>query len=196
QWDRQENFDFAAAHMDPASVSERFQGSQLIKRIWPETLSRSDGTMESLFAIRHTRYVSEAVGSNKLAELDLFLRGTRLRTPVLEVLGSDELRFAIAQRVARETDPPPLEIVSDLVAGALAQRDLAEAIRLLETQKDRGALGVHEILLLTYLYCLNGNIDKAEALAAANSALMSKDSSTDWLWKKLETDFGFHPPAD
>ena len=196
QWDRQENFDFAAAYMEPASASERFQGSQLIKRIWPETLSRSDGTMESLFAIRQTRYVSETIGSDKLAELDLFLRGTRLRTPVLEALGSDELRFAIAQRVARETDPPPLEIVPDLVAGALAQRDLAEAIRLLETQKDRGALGVHEILLLTYLYCLNGNIDKAEALAAANSPLINKDSSADWLWKKLAADFGFHPPVD
>jgi spermidine synthase len=193
QWDRQENFDFAAAYMEPASVSERFQGSQLINRIWPEELSKS---MEPLFAIRQTRYLSETVGSNKLAELDLFLRGTRLRAPVLEALGSDELRFAIAQRVAREIDPPPLEIVPDLVAGALAQRDLAEAIRLLETQKDRGALGVHEIFLLTYLYCLNTNVDKAEAFAAANSALINKDSSADWLWKKLATDFGFHPPAD
>jgi spermidine synthase len=192
QWDRQENFDVAAAYMEPASVSERFLASPLIKRIWPETLNKS---MESLFAIRQTRYVSEAVGSNKLAELDLFLRGTRLRMPVLEALGSDDLRFAIAQRVARETDPPSSDIVPDLVAGALAQRDLAEAIRLLESQKDRGALDVHEIILLTYLYCLNANVDKAEALAAANSAMINKDSSADWLWKKLETDFGFHPPA-
>ena len=195
-WDTQANFDFAAASMEPASVSEHFVGSPLIKRIWPEALSRSRGTMESLFAIRQTRFLSETVGSNKLAELDLFLRGTRLRMPVLEALGSDEFRFAIAQRVAHETDPPPLDIVPDLVAGALAQRDLAEAIRLLESQKDRGALGVREILLLTYLYCLNANVDKAEALAAANSALINKDSSADWLWKKLETDFGFHPPAD
>jgi spermidine synthase len=193
QWDRQENFDFVAAYMEPASVSERFEGSQLIKRIWPETLSKS---MESLFAIRQTRYLSETVGSNKLAELDLFLRGTRLRMPVLEALGSDELRFAIAQRVAHETEPPPLEIVPDLIAGALAQRDLAEAIRLLESQKDRGALGVHEMLLLTYLYCLNANLDKAEEFAAANSASINNDSSADWLWKKLETDFGFHPPAE
>jgi len=193
QWDRQENFDFAVAYMEPASVSERFLGSPLIKRIWPDALSRS---MESLFAVRETRFLSEMVGSNKLAEFDLFLRGTRLRVPLLETLGSDELRIAIAQRAAHETEPPPSDLVPDLIAGALAQRDLDEAIRLLESQKARGALGVHEMLLLTYLYCLNANVEKAEALATANSALINKDSSVDWLWKKLETDFGFHPPAD
>ena len=114
--------------------------------------------------------------------------------PVLETLGSDELRLSIAQRVARETESPPLEIVPDLIASALARRDLNEAIRLLESQKDRGAFGVHEAVLLVYLYCLNANVDKAEALAVANSALINQDSSADWLWKKLETDFGFHPP--
>jgi hypothetical protein len=116
--------------------------------------------------------------------------------PVLEVLGSDGFRLAIAERVARNAESPPLEVVPDLIAGALARRNLGEAIRLLEGQKDRGALGVHETFLLTYLYCLNANVAKAEALAAANSALINKDSSADWLWKKLETDFGFHPPAD
>jgi hypothetical protein len=114
----------------------------------------------------------------------------------LETLGSDELRLAIAQRVARETESPPPEVVPDLLAGALARRDLNEAIGLLESQKDRGALGVRETLLLTYLYCLNANVDKAEALAVANSALINKDSSADWLWKKLEAEFGFHPPAN
>jgi hypothetical protein len=193
-WDVKANLEFAATYMEPASVTERFLRSLLISHIWPEALFGSRGTMKSLFAVRETRFLSETVGSNKLAELDLFLRGTRLRLPVLEALGSDELRLAIAQRVARETESPPLEIVPDLIAGALARRDLNEAIRLLEGQKDRGAFGVREAFLLTYLYCLNANVDKAEALAAANSALINKDSSADWLWKKLETDFGFHPP--
>jgi spermidine synthase len=192
RWDEKANFEFAATYMDPASVTERFLQSSLINRIWPEALSKS---MKSLFAVRETRFLSETVGSNKLAELDLFLRGTRLRMPVLEALGSNELRLAIAQRVARETEPPPPEIVPDLIAGALAQRDLNEAIRLLESQKDRGAFGVRETVLLTYLYCLNANVDKAEALAVANSSLINKDSSADWLWKKLQAEFGFHPPS-
>jgi len=195
-WDEKANLEFAATYMEPEAVTERFLGSPLISRIWPEALSSNRGTMKSLFAVRETRFLSETIGSNKLAELDLFLRGTRLRVPVLETLGSDELRLSIAQRVARETESPPLEIVPDLIASALARRDLNEAIRLLESQKDRGAFGVHEAVLLVYLYCLNANVDKAEALAVANSALINQDSSADWLWKKLETDFGFHRPAN
>jgi len=41
---------------------------------------------------------------------------------------------------------------------------------------------------------LNGNVDKAEALVANNAASIKKDKSVDWLWGKLESDFGFHPP--
>jgi hypothetical protein len=83
-----------------------------------------------------------------------------------------------------------------LVAGALAQRDINGAIGLLENKKDRGPLGLNDTYLLTYLYCLNGNLEKAEALAANNSAAIKKDGFVDWLWGKLETDFGFHPPSD
>jgi len=48
--------------------------------------------------------------------------------PVLEVLGSDGFRLAIAERVASKAQAPPLEIMPDLVAGALARRDIDAAI--------------------------------------------------------------------
>jgi spermidine synthase len=193
-WDVKANLEFAATYMEPASVTERFLRSPLISRIWPESRSRSRGTMKSLFAVRETRFLSETIGSNRLAELDLYLRGSRLRTPVLEVLGSDEFRLAIAERVAKKSQPPLLETMPDLVAGALAQRDINGAIRLLENKKDRSSLSLDDTYLLTYLYCLNDEVDKAETLAATNAAAIEKNSSVDWLWKKLETDFGFHPP--
>jgi len=83
----------------------------------------------------------------------------------------------------------------DLIAGALAQRDIGGAIRLLESEKDRGVFSLNDTFLLTYLYCLNGSVKKAEALAAANADSIKKDWFVDWLWEKLETDFGFHPPG-
>jgi spermidine synthase len=192
RWDEQANHQFASTYMEPSSAAYRFLSSPLINRIWPETLNKS---LKSFFAVRQTRYLSETIGSNKLAELDLYLRGSRLRTPVLEVLGSDEFRLGIAERIARNSDPPPLEILPDLVAGALARRDISEAIRLLENEKDRGVFTVNDTFLLTYLYCLNGSVEKAETLVAANSAAIKKDWFVDWLWAKLEAEFGFRPPG-
>ena len=48
--------------------------------------------------------------------------------------------------------------------------------------------------LLTYLYCLNDNVDKAEALAAAENGSIEKDWFVHWLWGDLQAEFGFHPP--
>jgi hypothetical protein len=112
-------------------------------------------------------------------------------------LGSDALRVSIAERLAKGSETPPLETIPDLIAGALAQRNTNRAIKLLESEKDRGVFGADEIFLLTYLYCLNGSVERAETLVADNAALIKKkDWFVDWLWEKLQTDFGFHPPAD
>ncbi len=189
-WNEQANLDFTSTYMDASSAVHRFVWSPTINRIWPET---PDESLKSFFSVREMRYFSETVGGNELAELDVYLRHSQLRIPVLELLGSDGLRLSIAERVAKKSQPPPLEAMQDLVAGALARRDINGAIRLLENKKDRGALSLNDTYLLTYLYCLNGDVDKAETLAATNAAI-KKDSFVDWLWGKLQSEFGFHPP--
>ena len=70
---------------------------------------------------------------------------------------------------------PPLETLPDLIAGALARRDIEGAIRLLESERDQGLSSLDDFLLLTYLYCLNGSVAKAEALAVANAPSIKKD---------------------
>lgn len=121
--------------MEAVSACHRFLWSRMFVEIWPDTLNRS---LESFFVVRETRYLSETSGSNKLAELDLYLRHSRLRSPVLEVLGSDEFRLALADEVARKSENAPVETLPDLTAGALAQRDIGEAIRLIERQRAGG----------------------------------------------------------
>ena len=190
-WDEEASHRFALTYMETLPALQRFLHSSLAGTIWPESLNSS---LESFFVVRETRYLSEAIGSNKLAELDLYLRHSGLRIPVLEVLGSDGFRVVIAERVAKKAQPSPVEVMPDLIAGALARRDINEAIRLLEDEKARGALSLDHTLLLAYVYCLNGSVDKAEALAANNADAIKKDQSADWLWEKLENDFGFHPP--
>ena len=196
RWDDEASHRFALTYLEAPSAFQRFLWSPLINRIWPEALNPETAGLESFFNLRQSRYLSEMIGSNQLAELDLYLRRSRLRIPVLEVLGSDGFRLSIAERVAKKSQPPPLETMPDLVAGALAQRDINGAILLLENEKDRGSFSLSDTFLLTYLYCLNGDVDKAEAFAATNAASIKKDSFVDWLWGKLQSEFGFHPPTD
>jgi spermidine synthase len=195
-WDDEASHRFALTYLDAPSAFQRFLWSPLINRIWPEALNPETAGLQSFFNLRQSRYLSGMTGSNELAELDIYMRRSRLRIPVLEVLGSDGLRLSIAERVAKKSQTPPLETMPDLVAGALAQRDINSAIHLLENEKDRGRFSLGDTFLLTYLYCLNGEVDKAEALAATNAAAIKKDSFVDWLWAKLQSEFGFHPPRE
>src|SRR5439155_5348054 len=163
--DDEANLRFALTYMEASSAIQRFLSSPLISKIWPETLN---GSIEPYFIVREMRYRSGIMGGgNKWAELDLYLRYSPLRMPVLEVFYSDEFRLAIAQKVGRKSETQPAGTVLDLVAGALATRDFTEAIRLLESEGDRELSSPNNLLLLTYLYCLNGSVAKAEAVAVA-----------------------------
>ena len=134
------------------------------------------------------------MGSNWLAELEIYLRGSKLRAPVLDVLNSDEFRLAIAAKAAGKSQSVPSAEIPDLVAGALARRDIAGAIRLLELERNRGFSNINQLFLLIYLYCLNSDVDKAEQLAAADVGSIPKDWFTDWAWGTLQAEFGFRPP--
>ena len=188
--DMADTYRFAAPYLDGAAAFRRFTASPLMARIWPRELQTQ---LEPFFFVRDTLYTAEIRGGNWLAELDLFLRNTRLRSPILDILKTDETRLAIALRRAQE-HPSSLEGRSDLLAGALARRDLVAAIHQLEADQARGILKPNDFFLLTYLYCLTGQVRHAEQLVASAGPI-PPDWFVDWLWKKLAADFGFHPPT-
>jgi predicted membrane-bound spermidine synthase len=180
------------SYLEASGALQRFFASALIRDLWPNERKE---LLEALFSIRETRYRSEISGSNWLAELDLYLRHSQLRNPVLAVQNSDELRVALAQRLVVLSRSLSPDASHDLVAGALARRDFGTAIRLLEGEKDRGISNINDLYLLIYLYCLNGSVAKAEALANAQAGSIQKDWFVDWLWGELQAEFGFHPPG-
>ncbi len=182
---------FAYPYIEASSAFREFRTSALIAKIWPEP--NSDALMAS-FLVREMRYRSRLSGSNWLAELDFYLRHSSLRTPILEVLKSDEFRVAIAERSIQKSEPAIAQALPDLVAGALARRDLTRAITLLESEQDQRFDNLNHFFLLTYLYCLNGKVEKAETLAAAHAALIQEDWFVHWLWGDLQAEFGFRPP--
>jgi predicted membrane-bound spermidine synthase len=180
------------SYLETSGALQRFFASSFGREIWPD---KRKEVLEPLFLIRETRYRAETSGSNWLAELDFYLRHSQFRTPVLAVQNSDEFRLALAERLVADLPSLPPEALPDLVAGALARRDFGAAIQLLENEKDRSFPNSNDFFLLTYLYCLNGSVEKAEALASAKARSIEKDWFVEWLWGELQAEFGFHPPA-
>ena len=189
--DLKTTYELGYSYLETSGVLQRLLASSLIRDIWP---SENKETLELLFLVRETRYRSEMSGSNWLAELDFYLRHSQLRAPVLAVQNSDEVRLALAERMAANSNLLPSEPAHDLVAGALARRDFRAAIQLLEVEKERGFSNVNDVFLLIYLYCLDGNVEKAEAFATARAGSIQRDWFVDWLWTELQTEFGFRPP--
>jgi spermidine synthase len=181
---------FAFIYIRSASAAERFRASRLIQQIWP---SAADRILDPFFVIRDLRYRARFETTNWLADLDLHLRGSNLREPVLETLGSNSFRVALARKAADELNPPPREALPDLVADALAGRNYAAAIQLLEEKRKSGAVRRDDLLLLIFLYCLNHDVPKAESIASTIQD--HNDTLTKLLWEKLQAEYGFRPPG-
>lgn len=184
---------FGFGYMQRHAALERFSSSLLIRQIWPQDWKRG---LDLFFGVRETRFQSEMTGSNWLAEMDLYLRYTKLRAPVLTAQNTDDFRVALAEKAAQKSSSSLAdETIRDLIAGAVADRNFSRAIQLLEQENGRGFSNVNDLFLLIYLYCLNGEVDKAEALAAAKKGAIQKDWFVEWLWGDLQAEFGFHPPS-
>jgi hypothetical protein len=181
--------DFALDYIHSSSAAARFHASRLIQQIWPDA-SRSQ--LDPFFVIREMRYRSRLENRNWLADLDVHLRGSNLREPVLETLNTNSFRVALAAKVAATSNPPPIEAVPDLIAASLADRNYGGAIGLLEAKRSGGAASGDDLLLLTYLYCLNHETGKAESIAGA---IPNHDEpSAKWLFEKLRAEYGFISP--
>jgi spermidine synthase len=181
--------DFAATYMQASAAAQRFRSSPLIQQIWPDVLEKS---LDPFFVIREMRYHVSIGELNWLAELDLHLRGSRLQEPVLEALHTSSLRVALAEKTAHGLSSSPPELLSDLIAAALARRDFQMAIQLLEEKRASSTATREDVCLLTYLYCLNGNVDKAESIAP--ETMEPNGPFVQWLWAKLQAEYGFRPP--
>ena len=182
--------EFTSGYMQAADAARRFRSSRLAQQIWPDAVTAQ---LEPFFAIREMRYRARLTETNWLAELDVHLRGSRLREPILETLDTNSFRIALVKKAADNLQPPPLELVPDLIAEALARRDYQGAIQLLENKQTRTSPTRDDIFLLTYLYCLNGEVAKAESVATATTD--RERPFVKWLWGKLQAEYGFRPPS-
>jgi predicted membrane-bound spermidine synthase len=186
-------FKFGLNYMQRHAALRRFSSSSLIREVWPNAWQKS---LALFFGVRETRFQSEMSGSNWLAEMDVYLRYTTLRAPVLAAQDTDDFRVALAEKAAHESPGSvPAETRRDLIAGAVADRNFSRAIGLLEQENKDGFQNTNDLFLLIYLYCISGEVEKAEALAAAKNNAIQKDWFVQWLWGDLQAEFGFRPPG-
>ena len=181
---------FTNAYMQAPDAVRRFRSSRLVQQTFPDEIINAQ--LDPFFVIREMSYRAGLAETNWLAELDIHLRGSRLREPVLQTLDTNSFRLALAKKVADDLQPLPLDLLPDLIADALARRDYSEAIRLLEDKRSRSAPTQDDIYLLTYLYCLNDQVAGSESIAKLTPD--PKRPFAKWLWGKLQTEYGFRPP--
>ncbi len=181
--------EFALEYIRSSSAAARFHASRLIHQIWPDA---SRPQLDPFFIIREMRYRSHLEPRNWLADLDVHLRGSNLREPVLETLNTNSFRVALAQKVAGNSSPPPAETVPDLIAASLADRNYNGGIQLLETKRTATTATGQDLLLLTYLYCLNHDTAKAEMIA--ETIQDREEPLAKWLFEKLRAEYGFTLP--
>ena len=181
--------EFALNYIHLSSAAARFRASRLIQQLW---LNVSSSQLEPFFVIREMRYRSRFENRNWLADLDVHLRGSNLREPVLETLNTNSFRVALAEKAAGDSNPPLIETIPDLVAASLADRNYSHAIQLLESKRTGSAASRADLLLLSYLYCVNHDVAKAESIA---SAITNRDEPlAKWLFEKLRAEYGVRPP--
>jgi spermidine synthase len=180
---------FVADYMNPTSAARDFRSSQLIRQIFPDEVINAQ--LEPFFAIREVRYRAGLMETNWLAELDVHLRGSRLREPVLECLDTNSFRIALAKKSERQSDQQPNGVFEDLLADALARRNYGAAIARLEEKRQLGIATPKDIYLLTYIYCLTGEVSKSESVAKDTH---DRRPFVKWLWGKLQAEYGFRPP--
>src|SRR4029077_20278805 len=113
-WDDEASHRFALTYLEAASAFQRFLWSPLINRIWPEALNPETAGLQSFFNLRQSRYFSQMTGGPGLADLGLCLRHSQRRIQALEVGRSDGFRLSVPERLAKKSQPPPLEPMPDL----------------------------------------------------------------------------------
>jgi predicted membrane-bound spermidine synthase len=183
---------FALNFMNPPLAIERFENSQFYH---PGDFKKYSSSLEYFMGLRETRYRLRGEGGNWLAALDYYLMTSQLRIPVLDILNSDEIRVSLSKSEYNNGTNYTPELLRDVVAGAVASRDLSLATSILAKLSASDAISENDLYLLIYLWCLTGATEEAEKLASSLNNKNSEDWFQAWVWEFLRERFGFSIPG-
>ena len=173
---------------DPARAREAFRRSPFIRRLWPARILDT-----TLPYFEHQDTLNQVLWEGghplpRIESLHRLLTETPLRTLPLWMMGSDDLKSAIA---ARRDDGSGGPIYARGLA-ALAARDYGGAAAAFGEAEARGLRGETLRPLRVYALCLAGQLEGAKALAVGERP-QSVDERHFWDW--LNRRFGVSPTA-
>jgi hypothetical protein len=182
--------------MDVDRARERFARSELVRRLWPESLR-----VGSLDYFPFQRAIIEAAlpdfgdAAARLQRVHRLITASPLRTLVLWQLGSNASnQRAAALASAKGRRGSALDFESG--ARALAQRDFARAAeRFRRAERQRGARR-DALYYRIYALCMDGRIDEAKAAAADSGLSEGREGGDREVWRFLSQSFDLGAGAD
>jgi spermidine synthase len=166
----------------PDRIRERFRESGFIRRMWPEalrerTMARFD-QVEPLNRYAWALYGGPATG---LPEIHGALVLSRLRTPVLWLMGATEDVQQIARRLAaRGIDDPGLHEAFGI--DAMGNRDYLEAERHFSKAQARSPTPEKILQWRVLALAMAGQVGKAKALMESSTEWLEPRDPAGWAW--------------
>ena len=171
------------AFSNVATARERFAASPFVARVWPPDLR-----MRSMEFFEYQRYFHgefPLFDSARFLELVRVLDSSRLRTLPLLLLDSDPSYIAIA-RAAAAHGKRASDLSYQLGAGALAERDYAEAGRRFTESERLGGKTAWLVLLRALVLVRGGRVDEAQTVLQETPAPASGPLSEARQWLERE----------
>lgn len=176
-----------AAIANETSAKHLFERSRFLRRVWPAAFrERSRGEFSQQQLARRALVRRDTL---RIHDVHRALTETTLRTLPLWLLGSDADRQAIAERL-EGSGSNASGVAYELGLGALARRDYAAAVHLLDRANERTSPRAPYYAL--YAVSMTGDLE--EARARTRRLPSSGDPGLPAYWSFMRTRFGLDRP--
>lgn len=174
---------------DTKQAEERFLASQLIQRLWPQSLiARTVPYFEEQRIVNELLRISGSPLAKSTRDLDFLVNRTTLTAPILWYMGTNSDVERTMVRLSPEEQSLPIWQYQ-LGAGLFSGRRFEEALEPLRKAEQRPALFATARLFRIYALCLLRRTDEARLLAAQTRQTLGNDARFDEWWKFLSSTY-------
>jgi hypothetical protein len=189
---QEESTRLLASITDTGAARTRFQTSEFIARLWPESLIRSSAPYFDVQHVIDAHMYGSLVKQNlALDDVHRLLTGTTVQTPILWRLASNaDIQQVVSTASPEESMNPLLQY--HLAIRLLSERNYRAAAGAFNRALESAQVRDNAFVLYVYALCMSGQ--KAQAQAISSEAFAASGvSSLPPLWVWMKETFGVDP---